>query len=96
MSGWRTESSPLVSIGVWARRRTSRGRRKRTAKGFRSGTTFTHTPGKIKNDDNGDVANDHYHLYREDVALMRSMGATAYRFSVSWPRVFPDGTAITT
>jgi beta-glucosidase len=54
--------------------------------------TFTHTPGKIKNDDNGDVANDHYHPYREDVALMRSIGATAYRFSIAWPRIFPDGT----
>ena len=54
--------------------------------------TFAHTPGKIKNDDTGDVANDHYHLYKEDVALMRGMGVTAYRFSISWPRIFPNGT----
>src|SRR5262249_21892665 len=54
--------------------------------------TYAHTPGKIKNDENGDVANDHYHRYREDVALMRSIGATAYRFSISWPRIFPEGT----
>jgi len=52
---------------------------------------FAHTPGKIKNNDTGDVANDHYHRYAEDVALMQSIGATAYRFSISWPRVFPDG-----
>ena len=54
--------------------------------------TFAHTPGKIANDDTGDVANDHYHRYEEDVALMRSIGANAYRFSISWPRIFPDGT----
>src|SRR3712207_5897848 len=54
--------------------------------------TFAHTPGKVNNDDNGDVANDHYHRYREDVALMRSIGATAYRFSIAWPRILPEGT----
>jgi beta-glucosidase len=54
--------------------------------------TYAHTPGNIKNDDNGDVANDHYHRYKEDVALMKSFGATAYRFSISWPRVLPEGT----
>jgi beta-glucosidase len=54
--------------------------------------TYAHTPGNIKNDENGDVANDHYHRYREDVALMKDIGATAYRFSISWPRIFPEGT----
>ncbi len=54
--------------------------------------TYAHTPGNIENDDNGDVANDHYHRYKEDVALMKSIGATAYRFSIAWPRIFPDGT----
>jgi beta-glucosidase len=54
--------------------------------------TYAHTPGNIRNDDNGDVANDHYHRYEEDVALMRSLGATAYRFSIAWPRIFPEGT----
>ena len=53
--------------------------------------TFSHTPGNIAHGDTGDVANDHYHRYREDVALMRSIGATAYRFSISWPRIFPEG-----
>jgi beta-glucosidase len=53
---------------------------------------FAHTPGKIENNDTGDVANDHYHRYSEDVALMKSIGVTAYRFSVAWPRIFPDGT----
>src|SRR5262245_13010320 len=46
--------------------------------------TFAHTPGKIKNGDTGDVANDHYHRYKEDVALMKDLGATAYRFSIAW------------
>jgi beta-glucosidase len=46
----------------------------------------------MKNNDTGDVANDHYHRYEEDVALMKSIGANAYRFSISWPRIFPDGT----
>jgi beta-glucosidase/6-phospho-beta-glucosidase/beta-galactosidase len=54
--------------------------------------TYAHTPGKIKNNDTGDVANDHYYRYKEDVALMRSIGANAYRFSISWPRIFPQGT----
>src|SRR5262245_32564912 len=51
--------------------------------------TFAHTPGKIANDDTGDVANDHYHRYKEDVALMKDISANAYRFSISWPRIFP-------
>src|SRR3712207_5526986 len=61
-------------------------------KGVSVWDTFAHTPGKIKNDENGDVANDHYHRYKEDVALMRDIGATAYRFSIAWPRIFPEGT----
>src|SRR5262245_37506970 len=53
---------------------------------------YAHTPGKIAHGDTGDVANDHYHRYKEDVALMKSIGAGAYRFSISWPRIFPEGT----
>ena len=48
-------------------------------------------PGAVRGGDNGDVAIDHYHRYRDDVALMRSLGLGAYRFSVAWPRVIPDG-----
>jgi beta-glucosidase/6-phospho-beta-glucosidase/beta-galactosidase len=53
---------------------------------------FVHTPGKIQDGDTGDVADDHYHRYKEDVQLMKALGAKTYRFSVSWPRVFPEGT----
>jgi len=52
---------------------------------------FCHTPDHIENDDTGDVACDHYHRWREDVALMQRLGLPAYRFSVSWPRVIPAG-----
>src|SRR5580704_499072 len=48
---------------------------------------FVHTPGKIANGDTGDVALDHYHRYKDDVTLMKGLGAAAYRFSMSWPRI---------
>jgi beta-glucosidase len=54
--------------------------------------TYSKLPGKIKNNDNGDIACDMYHRYREDVQLMKSIHTGAYRFSISWPRVFPNGT----
>ncbi len=55
--------------------------------------TFAHTPGRVLNGENGDVANDHYVRYADDVALMASLGVGAYRFSISWPRVVSgDGT----
>jgi beta-glucosidase len=53
--------------------------------------TYSRIPGKIKNNDTGDVACDHYHRYREDVALMQEFGVQAYRFSVAWPRILPAG-----
>ncbi|MDP8243223.1 MAG: GH1 family beta-glucosidase [Candidatus Hinthialibacter antarcticus] len=52
---------------------------------------FVHTPGKTLNGETGDVAADHYHRWREDVALMAQMGLKAYRFSISWPRIQPTG-----
>ncbi|WP_330460767.1 GH1 family beta-glucosidase [Streptomyces sp. NBC_00820] len=53
--------------------------------------TFSHTPGRIDNDDHGDVACDHYHRWPEDIGLMRRLGVNAYRLSVAWPRVMPEG-----
>jgi beta-glucosidase len=53
--------------------------------------TYTHTPGKIRKGDNADVANDHYHRYKDDVRLMQDLGVRAYRFSIAWPRIFPEG-----
>jgi beta-glucosidase len=54
--------------------------------------TFSHTPGKTFQGDTGDVADDSYHLYKEDVKLLKNLGVTVYRFSISWSRVFPNGT----
>ncbi|HLH84692.1 MAG TPA: GH1 family beta-glucosidase [Trebonia sp.] len=53
--------------------------------------TFSHTPGKVRGGDTGDIACDSYRRYPEDADLLASLGLGAYRFSVSWPRVFPDG-----
>lgn len=61
-------------------------------KGVSIWDTHAHTRGISANDDNGDVANDHYHRCKEDMALMKDIGATAYRLSIAWPRIFPEGT----
>jgi beta-glucosidase len=53
--------------------------------------TFSHTPGTVLGGDTGDVADDHYHRYRDDVAIMAGLGVTHYRFSLAWPRLQPDG-----
>ena len=53
---------------------------------------FVRTPGRIANGETGDIACDHYRRYKGDVALMRELGLNAYRFSISWSRIFPEGT----
>jgi 6-phospho-beta-glucosidase len=60
-------------------------------KGLSVWDVFTKIPGKTFKGSNGDVAVDHYHRFKEDIALMADMGLKAYRFSVSWPRVYPRG-----
>lgn len=55
-------------------------------------TRFSHTPGNVQDGDTGDVACDHYHLYRDDVKMMKDLGLQTYRFSISWPRVISTGT----
>ena len=52
---------------------------------------FSHTPGKVKNGDTGDMACDHYHRWPQDIALMQELGLAAYRYSISWPRILPSG-----
>lgn len=52
---------------------------------------FVHQPGKVEDNCTGDVACDHYHRYKDDVKLMKQMGVNAYRFSISWSRIIPDG-----
>ncbi|MGH8713469.1 MAG: GH1 family beta-glucosidase [Casimicrobiaceae bacterium] len=52
---------------------------------------FCHTPSRVRDGDTGDIACDHYHRYRDDVALMRRLGLNAYRFSIAWSRVLPSG-----
>lgn len=53
---------------------------------------FAHTPGKTYEGQTGDISDDDFHRYRRDVALMRNLGVRSYRFSIAWPRVFPEGT----
>ncbi len=53
--------------------------------------TFSHTPGKTFQGQTGDVADDFYHRYKEDIALMQRLGVRGFRFSIAWPRVFPEG-----
>ena len=77
---WGTATSSYQIEGAW----------NEDGKGPSIWDTYAHTPGKIKNGDTGDVANDHYHRYKEDVALMKDLGANAYRFSIAWPRIFPQ------
>ena len=54
--------------------------------------TFCNTQGAVKNGDSGRFAADQYHLYKEDVKLIHQLGFQAYRFSIAWPRIIPDGT----
>lgn len=60
-------------------------------KGLSVWDVFCHGSGKVYGNHTGDVACDHYHRYKEDVKLMKELGIKAYRFSLSWPRIFPNG-----
>ena len=52
---------------------------------------FSHTPGKVRNGETGDVATDSYRLWKEDIALLKQYGVKAYRLSISWSRIIPKG-----
>ncbi len=60
-------------------------------KGVSNWDEFSKIPGKTFKGTNGDIAVDHYHRYKEDIKLMADMGLESYRFSISWPRIIPDG-----
>ncbi|XP_028928047.1 lactase-phlorizin hydrolase [Ornithorhynchus anatinus] len=78
---WGTSTSAYQVEGAWAA----------DGKGPSIWDTFTHTPGNVHNDDTGDVACDSYHKVDEDLLMLRTLKVKAYRFSLSWPRIFPSG-----
>lgn len=79
---WGTATSAYQIEGAW----------EEDGRGPSIWDVFAHTPGRVVNGDTGEVACDHYHRWREDIALMRQLGLSSYRFSVSWTRVLPEGT----
>ncbi|HEX4410743.1 MAG TPA: GH1 family beta-glucosidase [Xanthobacteraceae bacterium] len=79
---WGTATAAYQVEGAW----------QEDGKGESIWDRFVRTPGRIANNDTGDVALDHYRRYKDDVQLMKGLGARGYRFSISWPRIFPEGT----
>ncbi|XP_067935078.1 cytosolic beta-glucosidase-like [Watersipora subatra] len=80
---WGTATASYQVEGAW----------NADGKGVNVWDTFTHEGGHVVNNETGDVACDSYHKYKEDVQLMKSIGLSHYRFSISWSRILPDGTA---
>ncbi len=78
---WGAATSSYQIEGAWNKH----------GKGESTWDRFTHTPGNIKDNDTGDVADDHYNRWKKDIGLMKKIGLKAYRFSVSWPRILPAG-----
>ncbi|XP_060610838.2 lactase/phlorizin hydrolase [Anolis sagrei] len=79
---WSVASAAYQTEGAW----------RADGKGLSIWDQFAHTPLKINNDENGDIACDSYHKMEEDVAMLKAIKVTHYRFSISWPRILPDGT----
>jgi beta-glucosidase len=78
---WGTATASYQIEGAW----------QADGKGESIWDRFSHTPGKVEHGDTGDVACDHFHRWREDLASMKELGLKAYRFSVAWPRILPAG-----
>ncbi len=78
---WGAATASYQIEGAW----------KKHGKGESTWDRFSHTPGKIRNGDTGDVADDHYRLWKRDIGLMKKIGLQAYRFSIAWPRILPSG-----
>ena len=78
---WGTATAAYQIEGAW----------NEEGKGPSIWDTFCRQPGKIKDGSSGDVADDHYHRWEEDARIMADLGVNAYRFSVSWPRILPNG-----
>ncbi|XP_020226110.1 uncharacterized protein LOC109807849 [Cajanus cajan] len=87
----RTDFPPNFVFGVATSAYQIEGACKEGGRGPSIWDAFTHTEGKILDKSNGDVAVDHYHQYMEDIDLIAKLGFGAYRFSISWSRIFPDG-----
>ncbi|XP_026635570.1 lactase-phlorizin hydrolase [Microtus ochrogaster] len=105
LKAYRLDGVDLRGYIAWSKRKDERERARGVfsagmiegawradGKGLSIWDTFSHTPLKIENDDNGDVACDSYHKIDEDVVALQNLGVSHYRFSISWPRVLPDGT----
>lgn len=78
---WGTATASYQIEGAW----------NEDGKGESIWDMVSHKPDKIRNGDTGDIACDHYHRYKEDVQIMKAMNLNAYRFSISWSRIFPSG-----
>lgn len=78
---WGAATSSYQIEGAW----------KADGKGESIWDRFCHTPGKVKDGETGDLACDHYHRWAEDIKMMKELGLKAYRFSIAWPRILPEG-----
>ena len=96
-SGAPTESHQFPKNFYWGAATASyqvEGAWNEDGKGESIWDRYSHTPGKIKDASTGDVACDSYHRYKEDIALLKQMHLTSYRFSIGWPRIQPSGTGL--